>query len=124
MEKRNFYHAYNPPPHSPEKNSGELITEQAGYVPANVQIEQMMMAGFRLQQSRGGFEFDDGEAVPDDYNDITRSPNFDMADASALQMAVEAKHRAAIAAQKKADAVVLAAKVAAEAASAEQSEEK
>lgn len=58
--------------HTPEApNSGEIITEQQGYISAQDQIEALIMAGQRLDESRAGYEFEDGEDVPDDYFDPT-----------------------------------------------------
>ena len=74
-----------------EVNSGELITEQAGYQPAAIKILNMIEAGERLRDTRMGYEFDDEKSVPDDYFDPTRDPGFDMADASA--MSAEVLHR-------------------------------
>lgn len=63
-----------------EVNSGELITETAGYLPAKRQIENLMSAGQRLQACRREqFDFDGNEQIG---YDPTRQPNYDMADAS------------------------------------------
>lgn len=74
----------NRPKTVPEKNSGGSKTEQSGYIPPNVQIERMIQAGMRLNDSRMGYEFGADEEVPHDYVDPTRNPNFDLADASSL----------------------------------------
>ena len=58
--------------HTPEApNSGEIITEQQGYISAQDQIEALIYAGQRLDESRAGYEFEDGQDVPDDYFDPT-----------------------------------------------------
>lgn len=75
---------YERKPYLGEKNSGEVLTEQAGYVPADVKILNMIEAGERLREYRLGYEFEDENSVPDDYFDPTRDPGFDMADASAM----------------------------------------
>lgn len=80
-----FYTQWNPPPNPKEVNSGEVIVETAGYVPAQTLIESMLEAGIRLQQGRG-FEFEQGEDIPDNYIDPTRSPGFDLADAAQISM--------------------------------------
>ena len=90
-------------PYDGEKNSGELLTEQAGYIPADVKILNMIEAGDRLRESRLGYEFDDEKSVPDDYFDPTRDPNFDMADASALS--AETLQRMYLAQKQKEEAV-------------------
>jgi len=68
-----------------QPGGGEMITEQAGYLPPQVQIEQMMEAGRRLADYRKE-QFDALYDVDDVELDPTRSPGFDMADASALMM--------------------------------------
>lgn len=80
-----FETKYERKPYQGEKNSGELLTEQAGYVPADVKILNMIEAGERLRDSRLGYEFADENSVPDDYFDPTRDAGFDMADASAIK---------------------------------------
>ena len=80
-----FATKYERKPYLGEKNSGELLTEQAGYVPADVKILNMIEAGERLRDSRYGYEFEDEKSVPDDYYDPTREAGFDMADASVMK---------------------------------------
>lgn len=73
----------------PEKNSGRSPVETAGYIPANQRIENMMLAGQRLSESRKEqYDFPDGE-IDESYNDPTRSKNFDLADASQIQNNIE-----------------------------------
>lgn len=79
-----FETKYDRTPYEGEKNSGELLTEQAGYLPADVKILNMIEAGERLRDSRLGYEFEDEKSVPDDYFDPTRDPGFDMADATSM----------------------------------------
>lgn len=79
-----FKTPYTSQPAKGEANSGELITEQAGYQPANVKIMQMIEAGERLALARRGYEFDEDEEVPDDYYDPTRDQNFDPTDAEVI----------------------------------------
>ena len=68
--------------HTPEEpNSGEIITEQQGYISAQDQIEALIMAGQRLDESRAGYEFSEGEDVPEDYFDPTTQKNLDMVEA-------------------------------------------
>ena len=93
-----FQTKYDRTPYKGEKNSGELLTEQAGYVPADVKILNMIEAGERLRDSRLGYEFEDEQSVPDDYYDPTRESGFDMADATALT--AEALQRMAISQKK------------------------
>lgn len=84
-----FETSYNRTRQSPEQNSGQLIVDRAGYIPAKQRIEAMINAGARLIMSRREqFDFPDGQI---DYNlyDPTRSKNFDLADAFQLQQRVE-----------------------------------
>lgn len=69
-----------------EKGGGPRITEQAGYVPVQIQVRNMIAAGERLGEYRKEqFDYAAGETVPDDVEvDITRSPNFDLADGTQL----------------------------------------
>lgn len=101
-----------------EINSGEVIVETAGYVPAEKKILDMIRAGERLKRTRAEeFDFAEGQEVPDDFIDPTRSPNFDIADASIMTRGAEkrldeqveskkaeARKRAAEAAEKKKEA--------------------
>jgi len=80
---------YKPP--EGEYNDGEILVETAGYIPADRKIESMIDAGRRLMDFRAGYEFQDGEDVPDDYMDPTRDPGFDYADASRLSSETVAK---------------------------------
>lgn len=75
-----------------EPGGGEVITEQAGYVPAKRKIEEMIYAGKRLVESRRE-QFD---SVDDSEPEIdpTRDPNFDLADASILKRQVASRLRA------------------------------
>lgn len=67
-----------------EMGGGDRITETAGYLPPQKQIEQFMVAGRRLAESRKEmFDFPDGKEDPS-FSDPTRSPNFDLADAFQL----------------------------------------
>lgn len=75
-----------------EVNSGELITEQAGYIPPQAQIEGMISAGIRLEEFRKGQSYDYGpdDEVDDFYEDVTRRPGFDPADASQHSLRLQA----------------------------------
>jgi len=73
-----------------EINNGDAIVETAGYRSAEVQISEMLNAGQRLVDYRKQrYEFGGDEVVPADYQDPTRRPGFDMADASMLDKAVK-----------------------------------
>lgn len=78
-----FYSKYSRPPKQHEKGGGKRITESAGYIPAKKQIENIIAAGERLVAYREGmYDFPDGK--DNGFNDPSRDPNFDMADASEL----------------------------------------
>ena len=78
----------------PEKNFGERLVETAGYIPAQVRIENMMLAGRRLADARKElYDFPAGVEPDESLSDPTRSPNFDLADATALHMAAESRLR-------------------------------
>lgn len=75
-----------------EVNSGEIIVETAGYVPAQKQIENLILSGQRLNEfRREQFHFGTDEEVDDTYTDYVNSPDFDPADAS--QVAQDLKQR-------------------------------
>ena len=65
-------------------------TEQAGYIPPQIQIENMMLAGQRLDQSRKAlYDFSSEDEIDEDAFDPTRRGNFDLADASQMAMQTE-----------------------------------
>jgi len=87
-----------------EKNSGEIITEQAGYIPSQIQIENMILAGQRLDNYRKE-QFDLNDEDFDEFDvemDPTRNGNYDLADAFKDQQKVSnsLKKQAADAAAK------------------------
>lgn len=70
-----------------EKNSDIRVTETAGYIPASVRINNIMLAGANLKAYRAEqFDFGDGQVDPE-FFDPTRRKNFDLADAGILQNA-------------------------------------
>jgi len=91
----NFKTQYNAVAAAPQSFAGAVSrTEKAGYLPAKKIIEQMVMAGLRLKAFRedhydlGEQDEDDGESI-----DPTRSPGFDMADASQIALDLNRKLR-------------------------------
>lgn len=87
-----FYTKFVRPEPVKEVNSGELLVEVAGYVPAKKQIENLLFAGKRLDEfRRNEYEFQDGEVIPPGYIDRTRTPNFDVVDGSRLTELFEKK---------------------------------
>lgn len=65
-----------------EINSGKRITEQSGYIPAKEKIEEMIFAGQRLNIARDKQYDFNGEKIDEDFDDPTRRPGYDMAEAS------------------------------------------
>jgi len=100
-----------------EINSGEIIVERSGYIPAKDQVESFMNSGKRLQDFRKGlFDMEPGwKGDPEEVYDYSRDPNFDMADATQMGLAVKNRLRM----QKEA---AEAAKIASESAVAPQGE--
>lgn len=96
-----FSRPYNPDRYRtpPEINNGETLVETAGYIPAQKKIENMILAGQRLVDYRKSqnYDFADGK-IDEDFMDPTRSPNFDLADATQMQLQAEANLAAAKAA--------------------------
>lgn len=89
-----FKTQYNTKPSPPELGGGEKLVETAGYIPAHKQIENLLMAGQRLFAARTEmYDFPYGE-IDEDFNDPTRSGNFDLADATQISLQMEAKARA------------------------------
>lgn len=85
---------YSPPaPEMFEGERGEKLVETEGYVSAQVQIENMIYAGQRLESSRRGYDFDSDE-IDEDYYDPTRAQNFDMADATQLKLQADSAVKA------------------------------
>nr|QJB18829.1 MAG: hypothetical protein [Microvirus sp.] len=75
-----------------EINSGQQITETAGYIPADVQIQDMIAAGMRLgEYRREMYDFDADDEVPENYFDPTRVPGVDVVDVERAGIAVNAK---------------------------------
>ena len=66
------------------------LTEQAGYIPPQDQIESMILAGQRLNEARASqYDFASEDDIDEDASDPTRRGNFDMADASQMAMETE-----------------------------------
>lgn len=71
-----------------ELGGGERITEQAGYIPPDVQINNMILAGRRLEASRL-FDLENGEE--DGEIDPLRKPGIDLAEVGELKEKVKAR---------------------------------
>lgn len=89
--QKSFYTPFVKASRKGEENSGELKVETAGYIPAKMQIENILDAGRRLENYRKeNYDFQPGEQEYD-FPIPDRTPNFDMADAS--QIASETEFR-------------------------------
>lgn len=77
---------YLRPERRKEAGGGPRIVEASGYIPTKVQVENMMIAGQRLNDyRREQYDYSEGDSVPDDVvPDPTRNPEFDLADATRL----------------------------------------
>ena len=76
-----------------EVNSGEVMVETAGYIPAKLRIEQIIDAGKRLVEYRKE-QFDYNEGEEDMSPDIrTRSKSYDLADASQDLMIINSRKK-------------------------------
>lgn len=92
----NFQNPWQMYEYEGEYNNGKSVTETAGYISAKDQIENLIIAGERLANFRSDqYDFGPDEDVPDDFEDPTRRPNFDLADASALARQINARLAAA-----------------------------
>ena len=68
-----------------EDISPESKTEQAGYIPPQVQIERMMMSGAALNNyRREQYDFGSEDEIDDTVSVPVRDPNFDLADGTQL----------------------------------------
>lgn len=89
-----FNTAYDRVRQPAEQNSGITLVERAGYISAQVRIENLMLAGQRLVQARKEmYDFPDGK-IDFDFNDPTRRKNYDLADGFQDGLKVEARLKA------------------------------
>lgn len=78
-------------PATPEKNSGEILIEKAGYISAEKRITNLMLAGQRLVESRKAqYDFPDGN-VDEDFSDPTRRKGYDLADSTQDRLSLSVK---------------------------------
>lgn len=114
-----FATAYTKERAKPEKNSGNSIVEKAGYVSAQKRIESLILAGHRLDASRKAQYDFEHDQVDEDFEDPTRTPGYDMADAFQDSFKVNARLK-----QQKLDEEALKASQTAQEAQNEPSEQK
>lgn len=70
VSPQDVFNWFKRPKNSPEINSGEEIVEKDGYIPADVQIGNMINAGIRLgEYRREKYDYSYDEEVPDDALD-------------------------------------------------------
>ena len=75
-----------------ENNSGKDIVERAGYIPAQIRIENIINAGKRLQEYRAEqYDFADLSEIDYNFSDPTRSKGFDISDAFRLLQEVRTR---------------------------------
>lgn len=59
------------------------VTEQAGYMSVKQRVENLIDAGIRLKEARmSNFDFPQGTPVDENFEDPTRSKNYDISDAT------------------------------------------
>lgn len=80
--------SHRDPPHAvPERMDPNSKTEKHGHVPLNKRIEEMVLAGQRLDRSRMGYDTLNPND-PDPEIDPTRRKDYDLAEATQEQNAV------------------------------------
>lgn len=85
----------------PEKTGGPSHISLSGYEPLEAKINNMILAGERLLADRSRmYNFQEGEEVDWNFNDPSREPGFEMADAFQLQLQTNARLRAQKAARE------------------------
>ena len=86
-------------------NTKPSETVLGSYVPARQQIESFMLAGVSLEMLRmrqnGAYDFDGSETDEqiDVFDDVTRSPEYDAADAAQDAIQVQSRYQKAVAAR-------------------------
>lgn len=83
---------------APERNSGQRLVEKQGYISAQKRIENLMLAGRRLDIARKEqYDFPDG-VIDENAYDPTRRPDYDLAEATQdsfrLERALKARQTA------------------------------
>lgn len=86
------YTQFDPPPYEGAEMGGPCLVEADGYIPAERQIQNMLLAGERLIAGRREeYDFGPDEAVNMDMPIPHRAPGYDMADASQDARVLERK---------------------------------
>lgn len=97
----NFFTKYNRPPKQFERGGGEILVERAGYISAQMRIENLILAGLRLQQYRDEHYDFTGEEIDDNFIDPTRRKSYDWAEAFQQSLELAEKMKAQREAKKK-----------------------
>ena len=78
----------------PEVNSGEILVERVGYISARDRIENLLLAGHRLENYRKEqYDFNSVDEIDETFTDPTRNKSYDMADAFQATLALNAKFK-------------------------------
>ena len=78
----------------PEVNSGEIRVERVGYISARDRIENLLLAGHRLENYRKEqYDFNSVDEIDETFTDPTRNKSYDMADAFQDTLALNAKFK-------------------------------
>lgn len=71
---------------NPEKNNGPVLVERSGYFTTRQRIQNLLNAGQQLADYRKQiYDFENGE-IDENFTDPTRNSNFDLADATSINM--------------------------------------
>lgn len=74
---------YNYKPSPGEPGGGEKLVETSGYIPADVRIQELIMAGERLgDYRRESYDYGPDDEIDDLIEDPTRHPSFGLEDGS------------------------------------------
>lgn len=89
-------------------NSGQLITEAAGYIPAEQQILGMIAAGLRLEEYRKeAYDWSPDDKIDDDAIDempnVLRTKGIDPADVSQIDLSLKSRAKRADKLRRKAE---------------------
>ena len=87
-ERNRFATRWSRPVSVGEENRGPKMVETIGHITARQQIEQLMLAGARLQVHRMAYEFGPDDDIPEDHFNPFTAKNFDPSDATRILAAL------------------------------------